>query len=46
MTVHVTLPRYISTELTNMIVAERTYEVDAKVITSSDNMLQALIQIQ
>jgi len=36
----------ISTELTNMIVAERTYEVDAKVITSSDNMLQALIQIQ
>lgn len=36
----------ISQELTNMIVSERTYEVDAKLITTSDNMLQSLIQIQ
>lgn len=36
----------ISNELTNMIVAERTYQVDAKLITTSDSMLQSLIQIQ
>ncbi|MDA8345033.1 MAG: flagellar hook-basal body complex protein [Thermaerobacter sp.] len=36
----------ISQELTNMIVAERSYQVDAKVITTADTMLQSLIQIQ
>lgn len=36
----------ISQELTNMIVAERSYQVDAKLITTSDSMLQSLIQIQ
>ncbi len=36
----------ISQELTNMIVAERSYQVDAKVITTADTMLQALINIQ
>ncbi len=35
----------ISSELTNMIVAERSYQVDAKVITTADSMLQSLIQI-
>ncbi len=36
----------ISQELTNMIVAERSYQVDAKVITTADSMLQSLIQVQ
>ncbi len=36
----------ISQELTNMIVAERSYQVDAKVITTADTMLQSLIQVQ
>ncbi len=36
----------ISQELTNMIVAERSYQVDAKVITTADTMLQSLIGIQ
>ncbi len=36
----------ISQELTNMIVAERSYQVDAKVITTADDMLQSLIQVQ
>lgn len=36
----------IGTELTNMIVAERSYQVDAKVITTADSMLQSLIQVQ
>ncbi len=32
------------TEITNMIVAQRAYEMNSKVITASDEMLQALVQ--
>ena len=32
------------TEITNLIVAQRAYEMNSKVITSSDEMLQALVQ--
>jgi flagellar hook protein FlgE len=35
----------LATEFTNMIVAERGYEANAKTITTSDNMLQSLIQM-
>ena len=36
----------ISKELTNMIVAERSYQADADVITTANNMMQSLIQVQ
>ena len=33
----------LATEFTNMIVAERGYQANAKTITTSDKMLQSLI---
>ena len=35
----------LATEFTNMIVAERGYQANAKTITTSDEMLQSLIQM-
>jgi flagellar hook protein FlgE len=36
----------ISTEFTNLIVAQQAYSANAKVITTADQMLQAIINIQ
>ena len=35
----------LAKEFTNMIVAERGFQANAKVITTSDQMLQSLIQM-
>ena len=35
----------LATEFTNMIVAERGYQANAKTITTSDQMLQSLISM-
>jgi flagellar hook protein FlgE len=35
----------LATEFTNMITTERAYQASARVITTSDNMLQELVQL-
>jgi flagellar hook protein FlgE len=35
----------LATEFTNMITTQRGYQANARVITSSDNMLQELVQL-
>ena len=35
----------LSTEFTNMMTAERSFQSDARMITTSDQMLQTLVQL-